>query len=324
MLNFCTLFDSNYIRQGLALYQSLQKHSNKFHLYIFAFDQKCEEILKKMLLKNVTIISLKEFEDAELLKIKPTRSKGEYCWTCTSSTILYVLKNFSADACTYLDADTYFFADPKILLDELKAKSVLITNHNYAPEYDQSQISGKYCVQFMTFKNNESALEVLNWWRNACLEWCYNRVENGKFGDQKYLDAWLEKFDCVYELQNQGGGVAPWNCTRYDFYLKNNQIYISDKINKQEFPLVFYHFHSLKFLQKNILQLASKNYKLSSTIENLIYRPYLQNIDTVTKSTNIKFTDTKIPLIKKLKIKFSKTHKNLINKKYFLKNGTRN
>jgi len=184
-INFCTLFDSNYLHFGLMLHSSLLQHCDNFHLYIFAFDDKCEKFLKSQNLKNVTVISLQEFEDEKLLSIKSTRSKGEYCWTCTPSTILYVLKKFSQDHCIYIDSDIFFFNNPQILLDEIGEKSVLITPHNYLPQYDQSEISGKYCVQFIYFKNNKTGLEVLEWWRERCIEWCYEIPQDGKFGDQK-------------------------------------------------------------------------------------------------------------------------------------------
>jgi hypothetical protein len=94
MLNFCTLFDINFLPRGLTLYSSLKKHMNEFQLFIFAFDDKTEIILKELNLENITVISLKKFEDNKLLNIKPQRSPLEYCWTCTPSVILYVLNNF--------------------------------------------------------------------------------------------------------------------------------------------------------------------------------------------------------------------------------------
>ena len=84
-------------------------------------------------------------------------------------------------------------------------------------------------MQFVTFKNTVQGLKVLNWWRDACIEWCYARHEDGKFGDQKYLDNWTTMFEGVRELKHLGGGVAPWNLQQYDFYSKNEKLYLTEK-----------------------------------------------------------------------------------------------
>src|ERR1700746_3815030 len=120
------------------MYESLLKNCNDFHLYVFAFDDKCYEFLKSQQYKDLTVVSLKEFEDEELLRIKPTRTAAEYCWTCSSSTILYSINKFRLQNCTYIDADMYFYSDPIVLVNEMGNKSVLITEHRYTKEYDQS------------------------------------------------------------------------------------------------------------------------------------------------------------------------------------------
>jgi len=277
--NYCTLFDSGYLSRGLAMYNSLKKHSKDFHLYIFPFDDKSLTTLKKMKLPNTTIISLKEFEDEELLKVKPTRSKSEYCWTCANSTILYVLNNFNVDNCTYLDADLFFFSDPSVLVKEMEKNkgSVLLTKHDY--HSDKPNKCGTYCVQFMTFKKDINGLNVLKWWRERCLEWCYARHEEGKFGDQKYLDDWPERFKGIYVLKNLGGSVAPWNLRNYEIFEKDKSPYIRNKKNQKEFKIVLYHFHHLKFLLKNYVDLGG--YKLSRDIIKKIYNPYLNEMKKV-------------------------------------------
>src|SRR5438270_8539147 len=108
MNNFCTLFDSNYLSRGLLLYKSLLKNASDFHLYILAFDDASYNYLRLANFSNATIISLQEFEDEKLLSIKESRSKAEYCWTCTPSLILFCLKYFNLNACTYIDADMLF------------------------------------------------------------------------------------------------------------------------------------------------------------------------------------------------------------------------
>lgn len=70
MVYFCTLFDKHYMILGLAMYESLKKIQIDFHIYIFAFCEDSYKALIDMKLENTTVISLKEFEDEELLKKK--------------------------------------------------------------------------------------------------------------------------------------------------------------------------------------------------------------------------------------------------------------
>ena len=43
---YCTLFDSNYLDKGLVLYHSLCACEPDFRLYVFAFDERCREVLE--------------------------------------------------------------------------------------------------------------------------------------------------------------------------------------------------------------------------------------------------------------------------------------
>jgi len=275
MQNFCTLFNSSYLSRGLAMYHSLVRQGADFHLYIFAFDDACDALLRRLVLPNATIISLHEFETPELLVVKNSRTPGEYCWTCTSFTIWHCIHTFSLDHCTYLDADLLFFADPKVLTDEMGESSVLITAHRYAEQYDQSENSGIYCVQFVTFRNTNEGLAVLGWWMNACLEWCYARFEDGKFGDQKYLDDWTERFTCVHVLEHPGGGIAPWNAIDYTCEKANGHILIQ-KAGAGKVPLVFYHFHDFRYCVDRSFRLTAEQYRLPDNTIRLVYSTYIK------------------------------------------------
>lgn len=263
------------------MYESLRENCDSFHLYIFAFDDLCRDILKELSLENTTVISLKEFETHDLLAIKPTRSRAEYCWTCTPSTIRYSIDRFKLDHCTYLDADLYFWGSPNLLLDELGDNSILITEHNYTPKYDQSNKSGKYCVQFMTFRNDERGNKALNWWCEACNEWCYDRFEDGKFGDQKYLDDWVERFEGVHVLRHPGGGVAPWNVQQYDIIEESRGIVFRSKLSGEIFPLVFYHFHPVRFYTNGLIDLGG--YPISKNAKKFLYKPYVEHLEDIAR-----------------------------------------
>ena len=272
MKNFCTLFNAKYLPRGILLYKSLQKNVKHFHLYIFAFDELTLNYLRNKNYKNITVISLSEFEDKSLLKIKKTRTPTEYFWTCTGSTLIYLFKKFKLKDCIYLDSDLFFFSYPYKFFKNFKKYSCVITKHNYAKKYDQSKTNGIYCVQFLYFKNNSVGNKILQDWRKKCLRWCFNRVEKGKFGDQKYLDIWPKKFKQVYISEHSGAGLAPWNLIDYSFLNNKKKFYIKNKLNKKIYQLIFFHFHDLKYFNKYFF-LGS--YEVSFQAYLKIYEQYM-------------------------------------------------
>jgi len=266
--HFVTLFDHNFLPLGMALHDSLMTHAQPFHLWILCMDELIEKQMKLISLPNVTMIPLKEVENKELLAIKPGRTQGEYCWTLTPFAPQAVFdRNQSVARVTYLDADIFFFDDPRILLNELdhSGKHVLITEHAYAPKYDQSHASGRFCVQFMTFRKTQQATKVMEWWQNRCLEWCFARLEDGKFGDQKYLDCWPELFgDIVHIVQQVEKTLAPWNV-----------LFFEEKIGAKMYP-VFYHFQTLRIISSRKIRLYL-GYKIGKLGLGL-YDQYLKNL----------------------------------------------
>lgn len=285
---FVTLFDSKYLIRGLAMYESLINTLVKFTLFIIAFDDITYEKLSGFALKNVCVISLKEFEDDELKRIKGERTQQEYCWSCSAKAILYILEKYMIDVCTYIDADLFFYANPQVLIDELADdESVIITEHRYAEYCDSTSITGKYCVQFITFKRDENGMQSLRWWKDRCMEWCFAEPEDGKFGDQVYLNEFPVRFKGVHELRNIGGGVAPWNVSRYSCEKHNNQYFIYEKETGVECPLVFYHFHGLKFFDKDVVNLAAGCYIIPDSFINKIYKEYICTLRLICEKYNL-------------------------------------
>jgi hypothetical protein len=278
--NFCTLFDTYYLSRGIALYQSLEKHCKDFHLYIFAFDEGSVLALKKLGLAHATIVPLKDFENEELLAVKPTRTIAEYCWTSTASTIWYAIKNFNLDHCTYLDADMLFFSSPDPVFEEIGNRSIAITPHNFSADLKSQEIYGKYCVQFVYFRNDEDGLKALDWWRKSCIEWCYAVLEKTRYGDQKYLDYFSEKFNNVCEIRHIGVGVAPWNVSDYTMHPSPEVLNLSlkGKVNERS-PLIFYHYQSLKFADNGKEIVSEPAFlKIPKLFLTHVYTPYIQQL----------------------------------------------
>jgi hypothetical protein len=238
--HFVTLFDASFLPIGLALYQSLVAHAAPFRLWVVAIDEEVERRLKQLALPDLEVIPLWAIETPELLAVKPGRTRGEYCWTITSFTFGAVLdRDPAAKRVTYLDSDVFFLDDPRVLLRELddSCKHVLITEHAYAPNYDRSHDSGRFCVQFLCADRSDEARKVIRWWQERCIEWCFARYENGRFGDQVYLDQWPTLFgDKVHIVRQVEKTLAPWNVLHFA------------QLASGRLQPVMYHFHSLRLL----------------------------------------------------------------------------
>jgi hypothetical protein len=240
--HYVTLFDSTFLPFGLCLHESLSRIRHAFQLWIVCMDDAVFDQLTLLKLSNVTLLRLADVETDALRAVKSGRTKGEYCWTMTPFSPQFVFDHApSIDRVTYVDADLYFFEEPTAILEEFSAsqKHVLITEHAYDPAYDYSDSSGRFCVQFMTFRNTPQSLSVMREWQAQCLEWCFDRVEPGRFGDQKYLDAWPQRHgDAIHILAQVERTIAPWNA-RF-FHARDGSL-----------SATFFHFHGFRLLGRH-------------------------------------------------------------------------
>jgi hypothetical protein len=244
---FCTLFDERYAAKGLTLYRTLTRHRPGTRLVIFCMDEGTERLVESLRLRDVRAVPLRALEEftPELLRVRPERSVVEYYWTLTPAACRYVLhREPGCDAVTYVDADVMMFADPEPVFAEMAAASVLLVPHGYPPRWKHwEKPGGIYNVQFMVFRNDDRGRAAVDWWHDRCLEWCFDRHEPGRFGDQKYLDDWPERFAGVHVLRHHGGGLGPWNAGQYEVARDRD-----GRVTVGGDPLLFFHFSSLEIL----------------------------------------------------------------------------
>lgn len=264
MEHFVTFFNAAYLPQGIALHYSMRRHIGDFCLWVLCADDVTFQALSKLQLENVKLLLLSDLETKELKLAKTNRNAKEYIWTLSPFAPRFVFEaDSSVDRVTYIDADTWFLKNPKAIFREFQSsrKSVMITDHAYAPEFDRSETSGPFCVQFMIFSRNGEL--VRRWWEEKCLEWCREYYEDGKLGDQRYLDDWPERFsDLVHVLQDKELILAPWNATRFPYG-----------------NAVVWHFHGLRiaeYRKKFVAQCT--NYPLPPPTYENVYRPYVEDL----------------------------------------------
>lgn len=267
--HYCTLFDQNYLVKGLTMIRSLERASPGFTLHVLCMDEVTHDLLKALCIQGLELIRLADFEDEELLRVKPTRSRAEYCWTCSPCILDFVLRRDSSiELLTYLDADLMFFSSPEPIFDEIGAKSVAIIEHRFSAGFEHYAVNGKYNVQWVTIRRDANGLETLGWWRERCLEWCSAVSDGERMGDQKYLDCWPTKFSNVCVIGNVGAGVAPWNFATHQFSAQPTGVYVD------ALPVIFYHYHGYKMLEDGGFTPMPLIYMEATKIPYLVYEPY--------------------------------------------------
>ncbi len=293
--DYATLFDRNYCAKGLALYESLTKHSSEpFTLHVLAMCSQAEKILNELALPNMHVMSLSAFELALNLKpIREGRSWAEYCWTVASSLMEYLMPWLGSEGITYLDSDLMFYSDPKAIFDEISQRSLGITSHHFSPK-EQLRLgkNGEFNVGVVVARNTETGRNCIARWASQCRARC--SVSQG-CGDQQYLDEWPALYGeacCV--IQNLGVNLGPWSLDHIDV-TPSGVCEHSETLLTRLDTLVAFHFHELvdhKYLS---------GYPLSDEVLRLIYCPYLSALEVAKESircTEQKFADRKLELEK--------------------------
>lgn len=272
MMYFSILFDANYLNKGIALYLSIAKHTHDFTMYVMALDRKCQDKLNKIGFENVVVECIEEVDDPELAKAKNNRSRVEFCWTCGSYVTDYFFHKYHLPHIIYLDSDLMFFQSPQVLQDEFHQKNASVGLVSHFMKYP---LFGEYCTQYLYFKDDEDGRGCLRWWRDSCLEWCYSRLEDGKYGDQLYLNHFAERFNNVHGTENRGAGIAYWNLNSYRFR-DGNTIY-----KNQSWSNVFFHYSGINMrVEGDELQFLHTMY-LPKTIRMTFVEPYAELMSMV-------------------------------------------
>jgi len=290
--HFCTYFDINYWPRAQSLLDSLERHCPSFTIHMLCMDDACYKKVRALGRPHVVPMRLAELEEAQpaLPRVKNTRSQLEYYFTCGPAFIRHLMDRYPhADVMTYLDADLYFFHDPEPLFEAFQGHSIGATFHNlpglqkrrifsahHLPAFHRRRLrEGKYNVGWLNFRHDADGLACLDWWRDRCIEWCYDRYEDGKYADQLYLDQWSSLFKGFYAFTHRGANVGMWNVGDYRFSLRGDTVYVGDD------PLIFYHFHGFKKVGAFIYN-ADTALSLrapSSVLKNHVFSEYIRKLE---------------------------------------------
>jgi hypothetical protein len=293
--------DLGFLPQALVLHRSLCQTGADFRLRVLCMDEPARRTMEP--LPGVETVPLAELEAADpaLASTRAERTWREYCWTATPAFVLDTLERHPATGpLTWVDADLMFFREPGSMTGELDGGSILLTPHRYyrvypsaAPAEFLHEHYGCFNGGTISFRADEQGLAAARLWRERTLEWCHFRTEQGRFGNQRYLQDWPERFPGVRVLQSPGAGLAPWNAPRYRI-----EAGPGGPVAEGE-PVLFYHYQSLRLhrlgpgvgrwsLPPNWFQLPAPANQLAArtAVHNripraerrLLWRPYLARL----------------------------------------------
>jgi hypothetical protein len=295
---YCTYFDHNYLPRGLALYHSLQRYAPGAQLWVLCLSEACHRALTALDLPNLVPVRLADFEHAnpDVAATRPTRSLIEYYFTCSPAWMLFVLDSKpDAEWVSYLDSDLFFFASPDPIYDEMNDAAFGIIPHRFARGLEDQRRFGLYNVGWVSVRRRDDGIQALRWWRERCIEWCYDRVEGDRFADQRYLDRLPEMFGGVHVISHLGANLAPWNSADCHLQWENGNVVI-----ERRYPLLFFHFYGVKrsggyYFNSHRLYHAP----FSSLMKHKLYEPYTAALAEAERAVAPHLKDDQLNTIRK-------------------------
>ncbi|MDL2272546.1 glycosyl transferase [Desulfovibrio sp. OttesenSCG-928-I05] len=272
--HFCAHFDHNYIPRALVMLESLHAHCPGAVVHVLCLTPECFTAMEGLAIPYTRIYALSELEqtDPQCAATRGTRSLVEYYFTLTPCWPRFLLHRHELPEVTYLDADMMFFSSPEPIFTEAGEAEVIITPHRFSSRLASLEEYGRYNVSWLTFRRGEHGDRCLEWYRNACLEWCFDRIEGERYADQKYLDAFPRLFGAVHSIEHAGAGLAPWNLDRYPLVMKDGELLV------QDVPLIFYHAQAFCTICGPFYSSGCRTYKtvLTREMKEYIFKPYVR------------------------------------------------
>ncbi len=283
MRHYCALIDRGYLKYFLVLYESMERWCKPFTMHVMGLDEQVVRALAGLADVEVSPASVIETKAIRLLK--PQRPYKYYVWTLKPRWIRHVVREVSAIASfkrdwkytqgkihhvvrrevggiTYLDTDSYFFASPDGLYEEIGDADMAITPHRFMPSKRQwAGKVGTFNAGFVYFRGEHACLDR---WCKQTLDFCGRKA--GHFVDQFYLDEWPKLWG-AHIVQHKGVNLAPWNQGegQYTYSHRDGAIYVDED------PLIWYHFHHH----------LEPHYKLDPFVREFLYEPYKEALERV-------------------------------------------
>lgn len=208
---FCCVADSQYVPFFFSLLQNLKKvHSGPLEIHFLAVDSLAEKLVRAELGDEVKVhfYRLDSIWDQSELDRILARPVSLRALSSKARLFLKAREKSSAEALFLLDLDMYFFRSPAHLNQAFGEAHTLLFPQ-WSDRFTWARLHGVFNSGMVGARKGSEAL--LSWWSKACWISCELDVQNGRFGDQAFIDQALCQFSGVGVYHGHDEDVAPWN-----------------------------------------------------------------------------------------------------------------
>ncbi|MCY7674821.1 putative nucleotide-diphospho-sugar transferase [Bacillus safensis] len=294
--HFTTIVSNTHVFKLLALIHSLEQNAHSFKLSVLCADPLAYKVLKEFPHPHVQYEQLEDIEDDTLRKAKEDRTFHEYCWTLKPAYLLNILESSDADYLAHLDTDLYFYHDPEAIFAENPSAHLFLTDHmNSKRFYRYYELSGRFNTGFVGCRNTDVAKQAVTQWKENCVAHCTVEMDTEKktYGDQRYVERWVDDFEGVHIVASKGANAAIWNIENYKLSVVKGDMYLD------ECPLLFYHFSAFTIIDENTFNLNWYYYMKEQKLVDHLYIPYADLVHQKIKQVQKVFPEFKQGFIAK-------------------------
>lgn len=310
-----TICSNNYLAQAKILGDSLLQKDSNYKFVIGLCDELSEEI-DYTFFKNIEIIPVAKINIYCFEEIIKKYHIVELNTSIKPSFFKYFIEKYDdLESLIYFDPDIQIFNDLSPIEEFLKVSDILLTPHilkpipidNLEPAENTFLNFGIYNLGFIALNpKSKNSKKLLDWWEERTLKIGFDRVCDGLFVDQLWINLVPLFFDKVKIVRELGFNVAPWNLHERNNIKSIEQGYLMGDNSK----LIFYHFSSYNYETPNILSKYYNRYD-NILLSNDIHKLYTQYHEKLIINKIDKFSKIKCFYLKEEIVKIEK-RKNIL------------
>jgi hypothetical protein len=248
-----TICSNNYIAQASVLIESFKKFHNNYYFAIVLVDELTTKV-DYSLTGADEVLPIAELTQYNISELFDKYNIVELNTAVKPFVFKYFIEKFNnVEVLYYFDPDLKFYADIDYVTQQLHSASIVLTPHILEPIprdgnrlNDQEFLNyGLYNLGFLGLNPNHSdTAALLAWWGDRTFHLGYDKVAQGLFVDQLWMNLAPIFYKDTLISHDQGLNMGPWNLhERRVQTIETDQRVILD--NGQQ--LRFYHFSSFRF-----------------------------------------------------------------------------